>query len=161
MEYQKILNLLHNTPNQPFKFKTKKWVKINDESRRTYNADNQIRFKTSMFRSSLWDYSDAYILGKETITVAERTAASQNNANKKVLFKNCALFTNCISRIDNTQTDDAQDMPMYNLIEYSDNYSKTSGILWQFYRDVMAVDDDGAIIDFNAANNTTRLFNLK
>ena len=53
MQYQKILNLLHNTPNQPFKFKTKKWVKINDESRRTYNADNQIRFKTSMFRSSL------------------------------------------------------------------------------------------------------------
>ena len=116
MQYQKILNLLHNTPNQPFKFKTKKSVKINDESRRTYNADNQIRFKTSMFRSSLWDYSDAYILGKETIKAAERTAASQNNANKKVLFKNCALFTKCISRIDNTQIDDAQDMPMYNLI---------------------------------------------
>ena len=74
MEYQKILNLLDNTPNQPFKFETKNWVKINDESQGTYNEDIEIKFKTSMLRSRLCDYSNAYILVTGTITV-EKTAA--------------------------------------------------------------------------------------
>ena len=100
----------------------------------TYNTNSQIRFKTSMLRSSLCDYSDAYILAKGTKTVANTAAAGQaaNNVDKKVIFKNCAPFPSCINRINNTQIDDAQYidviMPMYNLIEYSDNYSKTSGI---------------------------------
>ena len=136
MEYQKIINLLDNTSNLPSKLKTKNWVEINDESQGTYNKDNQIRYKTSMLRSSLCDYSNAYTLVKETITVANTAAAAlaTNNLNKKVIFKNCAPFTNCISRINNTQVNDAHDidvvMPMYNLIEYSDNYSNSSGILW-------------------------------
>ena len=62
MEYQKIINLLDNTTNQTTEFRTKNWVEINDELRKTYNEDNQIRFKTSVLRSSLCDYSDAYIL---------------------------------------------------------------------------------------------------
>ena len=62
MKYQEIINSFDNTPNQPFKFETKNWVEINYESRGTYNEDNQIRFKTSMLRSSLCDYNDAYIL---------------------------------------------------------------------------------------------------
>ena len=62
MEYQKIINLLDNTTNQTTKFRTKHWVEINDELRKTYNEDNQIRFKTSVLRSNLCDYSDAYIL---------------------------------------------------------------------------------------------------
>ena len=74
MEYKKIINFLDNTPNQPSKFETTKWVEINDESLVTYDEVNQIRFKTLMFRSSLCDYSDAYILVKETIT-AINTAA--------------------------------------------------------------------------------------
>ena len=83
-----------------------------------------------MLRSSLCDYSNGYILVKRTITAANtRTAAVLNNANKKVIFKNCAPFTSSISRINNTQIDDAQYidvvMAMYNLIEYRDNYSKT------------------------------------
>ena len=88
--------------------------------------------------SSLCDYSDAYILVKGTITVANTAAAGEdaNNTNKKVIFKNCVPFTSCISRTNNTQLYDAQYidvvMPMYILIEYSDNYSKTSGILWRF-----------------------------
>ena len=136
MEYQKIINLLDNTSNLPSKLKTKNWVEINDESQGTYNKDNQIRYKTSMLRSSLRDYSNAYTLVKETITVANTAAAAlaTNNLNKKVIFKNCAPFTNCISRINNTQVNDAHDidvvMPMYNLIEYSDNYPNSSGILW-------------------------------
>ena len=66
MEYQNIINLLDNKQNQPTKFRTKNWDGINDESRGTYNKDNQIRFKTSMLRSSLCDYIDAYILVKGT-----------------------------------------------------------------------------------------------
>ena len=82
MEYQKIINLLDNTPNQQFKFKTKIWVEVNDESQGTYNKDNQIRFKTSMLRSSLCDYSNVYILAKGTITVTNTTAAAVGNIKK-------------------------------------------------------------------------------
>ena len=135
MEYQKIINLLDNTPNQTCKFKAKSWVEINDESQGMYNKNNQIRFKTTILRSSLCDYSDAYILVKRTVTRENKAARDQQNnvANKKVIFKNCAPFTNCINRINNIQVDDAHDidvvMSVYNLIEYSDHYLKTSGIL--------------------------------
>ena len=98
---------------------------------------DKINFKTSTLRYSLRDYSDAYILVKGNIIVNNTAAegAAANNTNKKVIFKNCAPFTDCISKINNTQVDNAKDidivMPMYNLIEYSDNYSETSGSLWQ------------------------------
>ena len=135
MEYQKIANLIDDTPNQPSKFRTRNWVEINDESRGAYNANSQIKFKTTMLKSSLRDYSNAYILVKRTVSVNNTAAqgAAANNTNKKVIFKNCAPFTNCISGINNTQIDNATDidivMPMYNLIEYSDNYAKTTGSL--------------------------------
>ena len=144
MEYQKIANLLDdNESNQPSKFRTKNWVELNDESRGTYNVNSQIKFKTIMLKSSLCDYSDAYILIKGTITIAragDATAVRQaDERDKGVVFKNCAPFTNCISEINNTQVDNAKDidivMPVYNLIEYSNNYVKTSGSLWQCYRD--------------------------
>ena len=70
MDHQTIINLWDNTPNQPTKFRTKNRVEINDQSRETYNVDSQIKFKTSMLRSSLCDYKDAYILVSGTITVA-------------------------------------------------------------------------------------------
>ena len=91
--------MLDNAPNQPSKFRTKNWVEINDESRGTYSVNRQINFKTSMLRSSLCDYSDAYILVKGNITVNNTAAAgaAANNTNEKVIFKNCAPFTNCIS----------------------------------------------------------------
>ena len=89
-----------------------------------------------MLRSSLCDYSDAYILVDGTITVDDTSAAgaNSNNTNKKIIFKHCAAFTNYISEINNTRTlNNAKDidivMPMYNLIKYSNNYSKTSGSL--------------------------------
>ena len=143
MEYQKIANLLDDASNQPSKFKTKNWVEINDESRRIYNVNSQIKFKTAILKSSLCDYSDAYILvkGKITITGAGDDAAAReaDERDKVVAFKNCAPFTICISEINNTQIDNCKDidiiMPMYNLIEYSYNYAKTSGSLWQYYRD--------------------------
>ena len=89
MEYQKIINLLVNTSNQPSKFKTKNWVQINHESRGTYEKDNQIRFKTSMLRSNLCDYNDAYNkLVKGSITAASTAGQgpANNAANKKVMF---------------------------------------------------------------------------
>ena len=143
MEYQKIANFINDASNQPSKFSTKNWVEINNESRGTYNVNSQIKFKTTMLKSSLCDYSDAYILGKEKITVTGRganaAARQAGERDKGVAFKNCAPFTNCISEINNTQVDNAKDtdivMPMYYLIEYSDNYAKTSGSLWQYYRD--------------------------
>ena len=79
MEYQKTINLLDNTKNQPTKFRTKNCIEINDESRGTYNKDSQIRFKTSMLRSSLCNYSDAYILVKRTIIVENTAAQNQHN----------------------------------------------------------------------------------
>ena len=139
-EYQEIINLLNNKLNQPTKFNTKNWVEINDESRRTYNTNSQIIFKTSMLRSSLCGYSDSHILVKGIITVENTAATGQaaNNADKKIIFKNCASFTSHISRINNTQIDDAQCidvvMPTYIVIEYSDNYSKTSQNIADIYQ---------------------------
>ena len=131
--------MLDNTQNQPSKFRTKNWVEINDESRGTYSTNSQTKFKTSMLRSSLCDYSDAYIAVKGTITVPNiGTVATQNNRNKEVIFKNCTPFTDWMSEINNTQIDNAKDidvvMNIYSLIEYSENYSKASRSLWLYYR---------------------------
>ena len=105
MEYQKITNLLDNASNQHSKFRTKNWIEINDDIRGEYSPNKQIRFKTAMLRSSLCDYSDAYILVKGNIAVNNTATADAdaNNANKKVIFKNCVPFTNCIRKINNTQ----------------------------------------------------------
>ena len=149
--------------NQPSKFRTRNWVEINDEIRGTYSPNKQIKFKTSMLRSSLCDYRDAYILVKGNITVNNTAddaaaAAAADNTNKKVIFKNCAPFTNCISKINNTQIENAEYiatvMPMYNLIEYSENYSKTSGSLWQYCKEIPALNNNRNIVDFDRANAT-------
>ena len=121
MEHQKITNVLDNASNQLSKFRTKNWVEINYESRGLYNVNSQIKFKATMLKSSLCDYSDAYIPAKGTITFNNTgTDAAPNNRNKKVIFKNCVPFTNCISEINNTQAENAKDigksMSMYNLI---------------------------------------------
>ena len=135
LKYQKMINLLDNTPNQITKFRTRNWVEIYNKSQAAYNnnnnnnvSNNNIKFKTSMIRSNLCDYSDAYILVKETIGVPNTATegAAVNNTNKEVVFKNCAPFTNCITEINNTHLENAEHvdivMPMYNLIEYSDTY---------------------------------------
>ena len=98
MEYQKIANLIDHTSNQSSKFRTRNWVEINDESRRAYKVNSQIKFKTTMLKSSLCDYSDAYILVKGTVSVNNTATAdaAANNTNKKIIFKSCA-FTNCIT----------------------------------------------------------------
>ena len=92
-------------------------------------------------------YGDAYIFVKGNITDANTADGNNaNNTNKKVMFKNCAPFTNCISKISNTQIDNAEYIdiviPMYNVIEYSDNYLKTSGSLWQYCKYIPAADEN-------------------
>ena len=113
MEYQKIANLLDSASNQPSKFRTRNWVEINDESKGTYTS-NDIKFKTTMLRSNLCDYADAYILvnGRITITGDGHAAAARqaDERNKGEAFKTCAAFTKCISRINNTGIDTAQDI---------------------------------------------------
>ena len=114
------MNLLDNMPYQPSKIRTKKWIEINDD------APGFLIFKTTMLNSSLCDYSDAYILFKVTKTVAK--AAGASNKTKKETFKNRAPFTDSTNEINNTQEDNVKYlcvlMLMYNLIEYSENYSK-------------------------------------
>ena len=151
---------MDNTSNQAPKFRTKNWVEINGELRGMYNTNSEIKFETKMLKSSLCDWSDAYILvkGNKTVNNTAAAGAAANNTNDKVIFKSCAPFTNCISEINNVQVDNAKYidivMPMYNLIEYSDNYSKTSGSLWQYCKDIPAVNNNGNIVEFNGANAT-------
>ena len=134
-------------------FRTKNYVAIDDGSYGTYNAGSQTKFKISGIRSCLCDFSDTYILVKATITVANTTAkgADPNNRNKKVIVKNLAPFNDYISEINNKKADHAKDsdvvMAMYNLIEYSDDYSKTSGRSWQYYRDKPFININAVIID--------------
>ena len=139
MEFQKIINLLdtaYDNKDLP-RFATKKWIEIYDQSEKNYNSNKQIRIRTSMLRSDLCDFSDAHIVVKGTIT-----AEGDNNANKQnknLAFKNDAPFINFISKINGVKIDNAEDldviMPMYNLIEYSKNYRKTTGSVWNYYRD--------------------------
>ena len=101
-----------------------------------------------MLRSNLCDYADAYILVKGTIRITgagdDAAARQADERDKGAISKNCAPLTKCTSRINNKDIDNAQDidvvMPMYNLIEYNDNYSKTSGSLWQYYKDQLNVN---------------------
>ena len=127
MEYQKITNLLGTTLDEIPRFITKKWVEVHDQSGSAedrYKPSKQIRFKTSMLRSDLCDFSDAYIIMKGTITVAD----PDNDAYKKLAFKNNPPLVSCISKINNTLIDNAEDfyivMPMYNLIEYKKKKKK-------------------------------------
>ena len=148
MEYQKITNLLGNIPDKVSRFITKKWIEVHDQSgtgEDRYKPSKQISIKTSMLRSDLCDYSDAYIAVKGTIAVRR---PNFNAYDKKPAFKNNAPVNSCITKINNTLIDNAEDldivMPVYNLIEYSKNYRKTTGSLWNYYRDEPNTGFDGA-----------------
>ena len=143
MEQYKISKLL-NDPTVS-KFVTKKWIKVNDLSSGQYSVNKNIRFQTSLLRSDLCDYCDAYIVVKGTIDIL---AAAANENETYVVFKNNTPFRSCISKINSTLIDNAEDfdivMPMYNLLEYSQNYSMTSGSLWNYYREEIDDADDNA-----------------
>ena len=138
METQKIINLLNGSDNENSKFATKKLYIIDNESKGNYSHENPIKFLTKSIESSLCDYSDTYILVTGNIT------ATPNNAITQVVFKNCAPFKDCRKEIFFFDYADSINvtMPMYNLIEYSDNYSDTSGSLWNFKRDEITNNAD-------------------
>ena len=156
MEFQKIVNLLDITSENKDspRYVTKKWIKVYDQLEKNYNLNKEIKIKTPMLRSDLCDFSDAYTAVKGDITVnkktftaddfeapnntaanATATNTAKNNAfeEKKLVFKNNAPFINCITKINGIKIDNAEDldvvMPMYNLLEYSKNYTKTTGSL--------------------------------
>ena len=145
MEYQKITNLFGTTPNEMPRFITKNWVEVHDqlgEANHRYKPNKPIRFKTSMLRSGLCDFSDAYIVVKGEVTVTGEIDASKKN--RPLTFKNNAPFIGCIPKINNTLIDNAEDLdvatPMYNLLEYSKHYSKTTGSLWNYYTNELTDD---------------------
>ena len=158
MQTQKIGNLLNDTDNESSRFATK-WVVINDQNNTEYGEGNEndssIKFETRVIKSSLCDYSGAYILSIGDITT------TGGNANTKVAFKNCASFTRCVTHINDEHIDTAENldiiMPMYNSIEYTDNYSDTSGSLWQFKRDELLI----AVINPNVTTANSTPFKYK
>ena len=179
MEYDKINNLLFSEDNesevskanranemseQLSKFVTREYVRVNSLSN-THDESKSIRFKTPMLRSNLCDYSDAYILVKGTVTV---TAPGANNGannirdkrNRPLILKNNAPFVSCITRINGELIEDDYYldivMSMYNLLEYSKNYRKTIGSLYNYYRDELSDDaDDNNFDNIKVVNSNT------
>ena len=141
MENRKIINLLDKDDTDSKHFATKKWYIINDENNTNYGVDKDtgannpdtIKYDTRVLKPNLCDYAEAYILVDGTI----RTAAA--NANTRLALKNCAPFTKCNLEINDEHVDTEENldivMPMYNLIEYSDNYQDSSATLYQYKRD--------------------------
>ena len=137
LETQNIANLLCDADNESSKFSTRKWYVTNDQNNRDYGEGNEgsttIKFEIKVIKSNVCDYPDAYILLTGSLT------AAGGDANTRIVFKNCAPFTKCITHIKDEHVDGAHNldiiMPMYNLTEYSNNYSDTSGSLWQFKTD--------------------------
>ena len=133
METQKIVNLLNSFINESSKYATQKCV-IDDENNTQYGEGNEnyssIKLKTKVIKSSSYDYSNAYILLTGEIIV------TGGDENADIAFKNRPSFTRCVTEINDKHIDTAGNLDiilhMYNLIEYSDNYSDTSGSLWQF-----------------------------
>ena len=134
MDFNKINNLLGRAHNKVPRFITKNWIKVQSQSGSTYNTSKPITFKTSMLRTDICDYSDAYVWVKGKITF---TNPNDNaNFNKELTLKNNAPFISCISKINNELVENAEDldivMLMYNLFEHNKNYEKTSGSLFNY-----------------------------
>ena len=133
MEYDKINNLLGSENKNLSKFVTREYVRVNSLSN-MYNENRSIRFKTPMLRSDLCDYADAYILVNGTILVIGLNLRDRQN--RPLILKNNAPFVSCITRINEELIEDADDldivMSMYNLLEYSKNYRKTIGSLYNY-----------------------------
>ena len=153
MEFQKIINLIGDDVES--RFQTKDYVAVNDANNNDYNGE-EIRIKTTMLRSSLCDYSKAYIKVKGMVDFTNLTAGKKG----RFVLKNCAPFRSCSVKINHTVIDEQEFldlvMPMYNLIEYSDNYAKTTGSLHNFHRDEPADD----IWDSPSVKEKAKYYNL-
>ena len=165
MENQKIINLLDKIDADSKHFATKKWYIINDENNTNYGvnkdtgADNPdtIKYDTRVLKPNLCDYAEAYMLVDGTIRATNAVNAT------RLALKNCAPFTKCNLEINDEHVDTAENldivMPMYNLIEYSDNYQGSSETLYQYKRDEPPEDD--AVADLTADNSSSFEYNIK
>ena len=159
MENQKIINLLDKIDTDSKHFATKKWYVINDENNTNYgvnkdtgvNNPDTIRYDTRVLKPNLCDYAEAYILVDGTI------GGKGGDNNTRLTLKNCAPFTKCNLEINDENIDTAENldivMPMYNLIEYSDNYQDSSATLYQYKRD--EPPEANAIDDLTADNSNS------
>ena len=156
METQKITNLLNDSENKSSEFATRKWYIINDRKSGQYGIGNDnglnIKFETKVIKPNICDYSDAYILLTGDIKVTDITADTN------VALKNCAPFARCVTHINDEHFETAENldiiMPMYNLIEYSDNYTDSSGSLYQFKRDESPRNNAGNLNNVALDNST-------
>ena len=165
MKNQKIINLLDKSDTNSKHFPTKKWYIINDENNTNYGvnkdtgADNPdtIEYDTGVLKPNLHDYAEAYILVDGTIRAANALNAT------RLALENCAPFTKCNLEINDEHVDTAENldivMPMYNLIEYSDNYQDSSVTLYQYKRDEPPEDD--AVADLTADNSDSLKYKIK
>ena len=157
METQKILDLLNDCANEYSKFAARKWYIINDQNNGQYGRGNEndstIKFETKVFKPNLCDHSDAYILVTGDIKVAGVAADTT------VAFKNCSPFTICVTHINEDHVKTAENLdiiiPMYNLIEYSNNYADSSGSLCQFKRNESLMNDAGNLNNVALDNSTS------
>ena len=159
MENQKIINLLNKDDIDSKHFATKKWYIINDENNTNYgvnkdtgeNNPDTIKYDSRVLKPNLRDYAEAYILVDGTIRVANAVNTT------RLALKNCAPFTKCNLEINDEHVDTAENldiaMPMYRLIEYSDNYQDSSATLYQYKRDEPPEDD--AVADLTADNSSS------
>ena len=165
MENQKIINLLDKDDTNSKHFATKKWYIINDENNTNYGvnkdtgADNPdtIKYDTRVLKPNLCDYAEAYILVDGTISATNAVNST------RLALKNCASFTKCNLEINDEHVDTAENldivMPMYNLIEYSDNYQVSSATLYQYKRD--EPPEDNAVADLTASNSDSLKYKIK
>ena len=141
MENQNIANLLDNTSDKVPRFITKKWIEVHDQSGETYNT-KQVRLKHQICVITVM-----HILLLKELLLFVLIERDRDEMNRQVILKNNAPFISCISKINDALIENAEDldivMPMYNLLEYSKNYSKTSGSLWNYYRDKLADETNG------------------
>ena len=159
MENQKIINLLDKIDTDSKHFAIKKWYIINDENNTNYginkdtgaNNPNTIRYDTRVLKPNLCDYAEAYILIDATVR------GTGGNNNTRLALKNCAIFPKCNLEVNDEHVDTAENlditMPMYNLIEYSDNYQDSSATLYQYKRD--EPPEANAIADLTADNSSS------
>ena len=165
MENQNIINSLDKTDNDSKHFATKKWYIINDENNTNYgiNKDNgadnpdTIKYDTRVLKPNLCDYAEAYVLVDGTIRATNAVNAT------RLALKNCTPFTKCNREINDEHVDTAENldivMPMYNLIEYSDNYQDSSATLYQYKRDELPEAD--AVADLTADNSDSLKYRIK
>ena len=165
MENQKIINLLDKIDTDSKHFATKKWYIINDENNTNYGVNKDtgtdnpdtIKYDTRVLKPNLCDYPEAYVLVDGTIRASNAVNAT------RLALKNCAPFTKCNLEINDEHVDMAENldivMPMYNLIEYSDNYQDTSATLYQYKQDEPPEAD--AVADLTANNSDSLKYKIK